>query len=201
MSEEPNRPDHVVAQEFWNNFTARNQSIIVDLMYGQLKSTVTCLTCGRIATAFDPFLSVQLPLEQVEREEKMRFHFVPIQMHDYIEEEQLYTLKPIPVVEMKVTKSTTIIDIKRQMNATLKMEGLAPGDLLVCAQHKGKVTKRIGDYELCKDVEKLQKMIYHVPKETREDMAVELNWFRHKRLSAKNYTIKEVENKCIARFA
>lgn len=34
MSEEPNRPDVIVAKEFWDAFTARNKSIIVDLMYG-----------------------------------------------------------------------------------------------------------------------------------------------------------------------
>jgi len=56
MSEELNRPDEVVAKEYWDAFTARNRSIIVDLMYGQLKSTVRCLSCKNISTAFDPFL-------------------------------------------------------------------------------------------------------------------------------------------------
>ena len=36
-NDEPNRPDEVVAKEYWDNFLARNQSIITDLMYGQLK--------------------------------------------------------------------------------------------------------------------------------------------------------------------
>ena len=34
MSEDQNRPDAVIAKEFWDAFTARNQSIITDLMYG-----------------------------------------------------------------------------------------------------------------------------------------------------------------------
>ena len=34
MSEEPDRPDAVVAKEYWDAFLGRNQSIIVDLMYG-----------------------------------------------------------------------------------------------------------------------------------------------------------------------
>ena len=66
MSEDQNRPDSAIAKEFWEAFTARNQSIIVDLMYGQLKSTVTCLTCGRVAKNFDPFLSIQLPLPEAK---------------------------------------------------------------------------------------------------------------------------------------
>ena len=73
MSEDTSRPDAAIAKEFWDGFKARNSSIIVDLMYGQLKSTVTCLTCGRIATAFDPYLSVCLP---IVKEEKMDFCYV-----------------------------------------------------------------------------------------------------------------------------
>jgi len=32
MSEEPDRPDAVVAKEFWDAHIARNKSIIVDLL-------------------------------------------------------------------------------------------------------------------------------------------------------------------------
>ena len=45
-----------IAKEFWDIFLSRNQSIIVDLMYGQLKSTVTCLTCNKSFLSFDPYL-------------------------------------------------------------------------------------------------------------------------------------------------
>ena len=58
MSDNNDRPDAEIAKEFWDGFKARNSSIITDLMYGQLKSTVTCLTCRRVANAFDPYLSV-----------------------------------------------------------------------------------------------------------------------------------------------
>ena len=70
MSDDMNRPESVIASEYWNAFKARNSSIIVDLMYGQLKSTVTCLTCRRVANAYDPYLSVCLP---IIKEEKMEF--------------------------------------------------------------------------------------------------------------------------------
>ena len=36
------RPDPVVAQEFWQNFKARESSFIIDLFYGQLKSELLC---------------------------------------------------------------------------------------------------------------------------------------------------------------
>jgi len=58
VSEEEGRSDKVVAEEYWDNYLARNKSIIVDIMTGQLKSTVTCLTCGYVSIAFDPMNSI-----------------------------------------------------------------------------------------------------------------------------------------------
>ena len=34
MNEDTERPDAIVAKEYWDGFLARNASIIVDLMYG-----------------------------------------------------------------------------------------------------------------------------------------------------------------------
>lgn len=49
---------------YWTNFKRRNQSIITDLFYGQYKSTLKCPECNHISTAFDPFLSLTLPIPQ-----------------------------------------------------------------------------------------------------------------------------------------
>lgn len=59
------RPDEVVAEEAWHQHLARDHSIITDLFYGQLKSKVTCQTCGHESVRFDPFnlLSLPLPME------------------------------------------------------------------------------------------------------------------------------------------
>ncbi|VDN97918.1 unnamed protein product [Rodentolepis nana] len=56
------RPDEEVANEAWSNFKRRNDSIIVDLFYGLLKSTVECPKCGHVSVIFDPFSSLSLPL-------------------------------------------------------------------------------------------------------------------------------------------
>ena len=56
------RPDEVVSQEHWEAFTARNKSVIVDLMYGQLKSKLRCYECDTISNTFDPFLALSIPI-------------------------------------------------------------------------------------------------------------------------------------------
>ena len=63
-----------MSQLFWNAFLARNQSIIVDLMYGQLKSTVKCLECGNISITFDPYLTLALP---IAKSQVLEVIFVP----------------------------------------------------------------------------------------------------------------------------
>ena len=136
MNEDPNRPDSVIAKEYWDGFRARNSSIIVDLLYGQLKSTVTCLTCGRIANAFDPYLSVCLP---IMKEEKMEFNFVSEVTHDRIEEdgEEDFEARPFKVFEYAVNKSKRISDIKVKVLEDMNLPGVSPDDLIVANQRQG----------------------------------------------------------------
>lgn len=74
MQDSDDRPDEVVSQEHWDAFIARNKSIIVDLMYGQLKSTVQCLDCNKISITFDPFLTLSLP---IAKPHKLNLIYVP----------------------------------------------------------------------------------------------------------------------------
>ncbi|KAJ4873543.1 ubiquitin-specific protease 8 [Raphanus sativus] len=56
------RPDEEVADEYWRNHVARNDSIIVDVCQGQYKSTLVCPICKKISVMFDPFMYLSLPL-------------------------------------------------------------------------------------------------------------------------------------------
>jgi len=64
LKEADGRPDNEVALEAWESHLKRNQSTIVDLFQGQLKSTVKCPDCGKISVTFDPFMYLSLPLVQ-----------------------------------------------------------------------------------------------------------------------------------------
>ncbi|XXG78580.1 hypothetical protein AAC387_Pa08g2500 [Persea americana] len=57
------RPDEEVADEYWANHIARNDSIIVDVCQGQYKSTLVCPACGKVSVTFDPFMYLSLPLQ------------------------------------------------------------------------------------------------------------------------------------------
>ncbi|XP_057536456.1 ubiquitin carboxyl-terminal hydrolase 8 [Amaranthus tricolor] len=56
------RPDEDIADEYWRNHLARNDSIIVDICQGQYRSTLVCPICKKVSITFDPFMYLSLPL-------------------------------------------------------------------------------------------------------------------------------------------
>uniref|UniRef100_A0A3Q0S3E0 Ubiquitin carboxyl-terminal hydrolase 2 n=1 Tax=Amphilophus citrinellus TaxID=61819 RepID=A0A3Q0S3E0_AMPCI len=60
--------DHLLDDEkgrrMWNMYLAREDSKIVDLFVGQLKSSLTCTACGFRSTVFDPFWDLSIPIAQ-----------------------------------------------------------------------------------------------------------------------------------------
>ncbi|PAA88514.1 hypothetical protein BOX15_Mlig007643g1 [Macrostomum lignano] len=71
------RPDQVVATEAWRDYKLRNDSAIVDLFHGQLKSTLVCPDpgCAKISVTFDPFCYLSLPLP-TDRSKQLIYHLV-----------------------------------------------------------------------------------------------------------------------------
>ncbi|KAI9815176.1 MAG: CSN-associated deubiquitinating enzyme Ubp12 [Phylliscum demangeonii] len=57
----------VLADQCWEIYKARNDSVIVDLFAGTYKSTLVCPACDKVSITFDPFnnLTLQLPIENV----------------------------------------------------------------------------------------------------------------------------------------
>ncbi|RZF35204.1 hypothetical protein LSTR_LSTR014241 [Laodelphax striatellus] len=71
LHEELNKPDEfrelsgadeASGERAWGEFRRKNNSIVADLFYGQLKSTVTCQTCAKMSVTFEPFSNLSLPL-------------------------------------------------------------------------------------------------------------------------------------------
>ena len=69
QNETDGKSDEVASWEAWNKHILRNESIICDLFYGQLKSTLECVICKRISITFDPFLMLSLPIPSSKWEE------------------------------------------------------------------------------------------------------------------------------------
>ncbi|KAH9737876.1 ubiquitin carboxyl-terminal hydrolase 8 [Citrus sinensis] len=64
------QPEEEVAEEYWRNHRARNDSIIVDLCQvslrltykGQYRSMLVCPVCNKVSVTFDPLMYLSLPI-------------------------------------------------------------------------------------------------------------------------------------------
>ena len=65
----------------WNKFLKRNQSVLIDLFYGQLKSCVICPICKFKSLNFNSFLSLELSINQDKN-----YHLINIEFIDYFSE-------------------------------------------------------------------------------------------------------------------
>ncbi|XP_014861248.1 PREDICTED: ubiquitin carboxyl-terminal hydrolase 2-like [Poecilia mexicana] len=57
-------PDEEKARRTWNMYLEREDSRVVDLFAGQLKSSLTCTVCGFRSTVFEPFWDLSVPIAQ-----------------------------------------------------------------------------------------------------------------------------------------
>ncbi|XP_075439215.1 ubiquitin carboxyl-terminal hydrolase 2 [Ascaphus truei] len=55
-------PDTEKGKLMWRRYLEREDSRIVELFVGQLKSSLTCTECGYCSTVFDPFWDLSLPI-------------------------------------------------------------------------------------------------------------------------------------------
>ncbi|XP_059483508.1 ubiquitin carboxyl-terminal hydrolase Usp2-like isoform X2 [Neocloeon triangulifer] len=64
--------DSQKAMEAWKRYLRRDDSKIVDIFVGQLKSTLRCTVCGHCSVTFDPFWDLSLPIPSSERHGQVR---------------------------------------------------------------------------------------------------------------------------------
>ena len=130
--DDSNKLDTIKAKEQWRGFLRRNQSVLVDLLYGQYKSTLYCPDpqCQNISTTFDPFLSVSLPLASKGEKYDVICYFIfhditlsPIQLNL-----NFYTETTVIALRNKIAK---LLDIHPFSFMILKMDNFGDLDMLV----------------------------------------------------------------------
>ena len=62
LEKQPDEDDMIASQRWWDLHKKREDSIIVDLFNGQLKSEIICQVCGKSSITYDPFMFLCLPL-------------------------------------------------------------------------------------------------------------------------------------------
>lgn len=115
------RPDLIVANESWENYKKRNDSIIVDTFHGLLKSTLVCPDCKLVSVTFDPFCYLSLPLP-VKRDSQIDVIFVPTDAQSEDSNGNRETEKAFLLSGLTVPKYGAIADICRALASAVDLE-------------------------------------------------------------------------------
>ncbi len=124
-------------------------------MYGQLKSTVTCLTCNTRFLTFDPFLMIQLP---ITRQNILEFGFVKYDIYEGAD--------PVPISLVKIVpdNTATIKEIKVMLMKKLELDP-EKFELVIASLSKGKIYQRYADTVQAQDLNpKIWILAFQVPK-------------------------------------
>lgn len=129
-----NQPEHEVAAKAWQNHVSRNNSVIVDLFQGQLKSTLVCPKCNKISVTFDPFMYLSLPLPmKTTRIIKVTLFYLDT------------TKKPMRF-GCEVQKSGFVKDLKQAL-AELNDNKIKADSLVIADVYNGRFFKQFSDKE------------------------------------------------------
>ena len=94
----------------WKYHLLRNQSIIVDLMHGQYKSTLCCPKCNNVSITYDPYMMLSLPIPMNEIESNV-YYFL-FYDHNKCPFKSKYYLK----------KSSSVIELRKQIADQLNID-------------------------------------------------------------------------------
>jgi len=133
--ESKGRADLVVARESWHRHLLRNQSVIVDMFQGQLRSRVVCPDCKTESITFDPFMFLSVPLPGLD------YSMQPVTFMPAYNPEDHKGSQPRQI-SVKCPKYGSIKDFKE---ATAQIIGVPANQLLVVEVWKNKVYRALYD--------------------------------------------------------
>jgi len=139
------RPDEIVAEESWSNHLKRNQSVIQELLHGQLKAQYECSECKKKFITFDPFGMISLPIPQDTEKETLNLYDciklltktekIELEIGWYcsgckthreaVKKTDIYKLPPILVLHLKRAQPITWLQAKKLTDLVeFPLEGL-----------------------------------------------------------------------------
>lgn len=129
-----NESEEEASNRWWLNHLKRENSIIVDLFYGQYKSTITCPECLHISISYDPFIHLCVPLPNSQCSVKIKYFPVnELQCKEIdvnlIENSRVNDIKGF----IKSSEGSQIIVIKTQK---LQFKGIAGGNEMVMSLYE-----------------------------------------------------------------
>ncbi len=129
-------PDRELCIQMWEDHMKRNQSVIVDLFCGQLKSRVVCPQCTKDSVTFDPFMVLSVPIPQLSH------LVVTFVFSDFTE--------GAAKLKVQVTEGSLLQDTEEKLREQLKLP--PESRVMYATVKKGKIERRFAPDATCGEV-------------------------------------------------
>ncbi|GBE86464.1 cysteine proteinase [Sparassis crispa] len=126
-----------LANESWDGYMKRNDSVIVDLFQGQYQSTLVCPECDKVSITFDPFMYLTLPLP-VQKKWMHTVFYIPWGLD-----------KPHVKVPVEINRDASFKDLRQLLGRWMSAN---PDHLLTLEVFSHRFYKNLDDTVLCGDM-------------------------------------------------
>jgi hypothetical protein len=117
------RPDHVLADIWWENHRKRDLSVVQSIFTGQFKSITRCTKCEYNSARFEPFNMLSVPLPEDEKRSVV-VHVVP---------RDLQAAGGVVRCSVRVKKSGTLRDLCNELKQ-FAISGVGEDPLFVAVE-------------------------------------------------------------------
>ncbi|KZT63497.1 cysteine proteinase [Daedalea quercina L-15889] len=126
-----------LANESWQGYMKRNDSVIVDLFQGQYQSTLVCPECSKVSITFDPFMYLTLPLP-IQKKWRHDIYYIPWDMS-----------KPHVKVPIEINRDASFKELRQLLG---RWVGAEPDHLLTLEVFSHRFYKDLDDTVLVGDM-------------------------------------------------
>lgn len=126
-----------LAQQSWQGYMRRNDSVIVDLFQGQYQSTLVCPECEKVSITFDPFMYLTLPVP-VEKKWAHTIYYVPWDLS-----------RPHVKIPVEISRDASFKDLRSLLG---RWTGVPAENLLTLETFGHRFYKNLDDTVQCGDM-------------------------------------------------
>ena len=104
--------DLALSKVYWENFRSNNQTPLLNMFYGQVRSVLQCLTCNKVSTSFDAFSCLPVPINV----KNMYSHDVVVSWATGDPAADRYTIK----VRVRVAAECSVLNLQQDVHQALE---------------------------------------------------------------------------------
>ncbi|KAH9493068.1 hypothetical protein Btru_022698 [Bulinus truncatus] len=133
----------MMANRAWNEYLAKNDSIVVNTFQGQFRSTVVCSECSHVSVTYEPFMYLSLP--------------IPHAMDQQICVVYVSQNRPPVRYLLNLLKTDKIGTVKKKLSEVMSQES---GDFIMAEVLDSHISRILDDNILLKYVNTINRKIY-----------------------------------------